>query len=101
MLEKKLKYKKYLTILSAITLILAVPPIWPYAYYQLLRWVVAGTAIFVAYLAHGAEKSGWMWTMIVVTILFNPLVPFFLSKGTWVVLDVVVASIFILSLRKT
>lgn len=95
----QIQYLKTLAIISTIMLLLAIPPMWPYSYYQLLRWVVAGTAIFVAYLAHITNRNGWMWTMILTAVLFNPVIPFFLSKGTWVVIDLITAILFFKSLN--
>ena len=93
------RYKNILAIISAIALLLAIPAIWPYAYYQLLRWLIAGSAIFIAYLAYNLNKQGWIWLMVAIAILFNPISPIHLDKETWMIIDVVVAIIFIISLK--
>lgn len=80
--------------ITGVMLLLAIPPIWPYVYYQLLRWIVALTAAFVAYSAYEDEKVSWIGVMVGVAILFNPIVPIELSKPTWVLLDLAVAGIF-------
>jgi len=33
-------------------LLLAIPSIWPYGFYQLLRWIVCSIGLFNAYTAH-------------------------------------------------
>jgi len=38
-------------------------------------------------------------TFIVVAILFNPLVPIYLSRNTWIPLDIVTAILFIFAIR--
>ena len=83
-----------LPLLIAITmLLLAIPNIWPYSYYQVLRWVVAATAAFAAYEAFGRGKAGWTCVLAGVAILFNPIAPIFLDKSTWIVLDLLVAGV--------
>ena len=89
--------ENWLAIVSGIMLLLAVPTFWPYGYYQLLRWVVAGSAAYIAYQKYELDSKFWMWLMIAIAILFNPIVPFHLDKEVWIVVDVVVAVIFFLS----
>ena len=82
-------------------LLLAIPSgIWPYGYYQILRWVVTATAIYVAYNARRGGKPAWSWVMGMVAVLFNPLWPIYLSKGTWIWLDLIVAILFLVSIKK-
>ena len=38
--------------------------------------------------------------MVMVTILFNPLIPIHFDKGIWVVIDFVVAVLFVVSIFK-
>ena len=72
-------------------LVLAIPTIWPYSYYELLRWVVAVTGIFNAYQANRLRLKGWTITMIIVAILFNPIASLTFSKGTWILFDLATA----------
>lgn len=89
-----------LSLTAGLVLLLAVPSIWPYVYYQLLRWVVCGVAIYNAYGASHAQKKNWVLIMIGVAILFNPIAPFFLDKEVWVILDIVGAiTMFVFSSR--
>jgi hypothetical protein len=94
--------EKYPTLIpsciSIAMLLLAIPPIWPYGYYTLLRWVVCGTSLFIAYTAYGLNRKFWMWLIGLVAILFNPLIPVYLDKETWVVIDVVVAVVIFTSI---
>lgn len=74
-------------------LLLATPSVWPYGYYQLLRWVVSIVGISNAYQVYKLKLNGWMITMITVVILFNPIAPITFSKGTWILFDLVIAVI--------
>ena len=89
-----------LAIISTIMLLLAIPPLWPYGYYLLLRIMVCVAAVALSLWAHRKEKLGWMWTMIIIAIIFNPLIPFHLGKEIWSIIDLVVAVIFVISIFK-
>jgi hypothetical protein len=84
-------------IVLAIALLLALAPL-PYAYYQLLRWAVCGVAAFSAYQAYEKQKNAWMWIFGALAVLFNPIVPIYLSKQVWAILDVISAIILFTSL---
>jgi len=89
-----------LVIISTIMLLLAIPPLWPYGYYLLLRIMVCVTAVALSLSAHKKEKSGWMWAMIIIAIIFNPLIPFHLGKEIWSIVDLAVAVILVISIFK-
>lgn len=99
-MKENIKLKTTLTVISIIALLLAIPSIWPYGYYQLLRWLIAGTAVFIVYVASELAKKTWIWIMAVIAILFNPIVPIHLAKETWIVIDFITAIIFIVSIFK-
>lgn len=96
----KTEYHKNLSLIAGIMLLLAIPSIWPYGYYQLLRWAVSGVAAYNAYGAYQTKKQNWMFIMIGVAVLFNPIAPFFLEKQTWIVLDIVAAIIMFIFQKK-
>ena len=77
-----------------VMLLLGIPSGWPYAYYQILRWVVAIAAGIGAYKAYEQKKTPWIWLMVGIAILFNPIAPVYLDKSTWVILDVAAAALF-------
>ena len=52
---------------------------WPYGYYTLLRWVVCISALMVVYRASHVDRPWAVWTFGLVALLFNPLVPIYLS----------------------
>jgi hypothetical protein len=81
-------------IIAAIMLLLALAP-WPYGYYQLLRFVVCGVAIYVAFIAYNWHKTWATCLFGFIAILFNPLAPIHLSRETWQAIDVICGIIFI------
>ena len=69
---------------------------WPYGYYQILRWVVCGVGAYSAYRAYESGHTGWAWVFGIVAVLFNPIMPFYLERGTWQILDLVAAIPFLI-----
>ena len=67
---------------------------WPYGYYQLLRWITCGAAVWVAFLAYGWEKKWATVIFAIVAVLFNPLLPIHLSKEIWQPIDLVCSLLF-------
>ncbi len=99
--KETIKYKKTASIIAIIMLLLAIPSgIWPYGYYTFLRWVVTGVALFILRIAYELKRTTWLWIMGLIAILFNPIAPIYLDKGTWVVIDLIVAALFLVSMFK-
>jgi len=67
----------------------------PIGYFTMLRFVVCGVCLHGAFYAGRLKQIGWMWLMIAVAVLFNPLIPIYLKKERWQILDVA-AAIFLL-----
>jgi len=98
--KETIKYKNIASIISVIILFLAIPAIWPYGYYTLLRWVVALTAVFLVWIAYNLKKTFWVFLMGMVAILFNPIIPIHINKETWVIIDFITAVLFLVSMFK-
>jgi len=77
-------------VVSIIMLLAAVFMRLPYDY-TILRFVVCGSAAYVAYLALKQKKGVFLVFFGITALLFNPIIPFNLSKDLWVIIDVVVA----------
>jgi len=91
--------KKLLYIPAAI-LFIGVFPL-PIGYYTLLRLVVTAAAAYIAYDTFQTDKqSGWIWVFGFIAILFNPLIPIYLDKELWMVIDFAVAILFIVYSRR-
>lgn len=98
---KKFIKENWFKILAGLMLLLAIPTgIWPYSYYQILRWVVTIVALYSAYSAYKIQNTKWLYIMGAIAILFNPIAPIYLKKETWQVLDFITAGVFFISLKK-
>lgn len=78
---------------GAVALLAAIPPVWPYAYYMLLRLFVCGVAIG-AIVVLGQRNRGLVAAFVLVALLFNPVIPVQLTKGIWATVDFIVAILF-------
>ena len=68
---------------------------WPFGYYQLLRFIVSGISIFLAFMAYRWQKLWAAWLFGFIAILFNPLIPIHLPKYVWHTIDVTCAFLFV------
>ena len=66
----------------------------PYGYYTLLRIIVCIVSCITAFIAFGLKKKLWLWIFIGIVLIFNPIIPIYFNKDTWIILDVVIAGIF-------
>jgi hypothetical protein len=72
----------------------------PYGYYEALRWIVFGAALFVIWNALTSRRGRellWAIVFVGVAVLFNPLVPITADRGFWTAWDVVCAGLFLIS----
>lgn len=95
-----MKTLRPLMVVAALMLILALLPIWLYAYYQVLRIVVCLVAVFGSYTAYNNDQVTWGWVLAFVAIIFNPIAPIHLEKDAWVILDVVAALVLFIASQK-
>ena len=85
-------------LVAAIMLIIGIAPLSYYGYYQLLRWIVCGVAVFIAITSY---RWGKMWAVGifgVVAVLFNPILPIHLTKQIWQPIDAACAVLFVVSI---
>jgi uncharacterized membrane protein YccC len=87
--------RNYLPSIAAVLLLMAVLPL-PYGYYTFLRVSVTTCALLVAWFAYTEKGEPTVWVLVfgLVAILFNPLIPIYLSRGIWFYLDIGIAVIF-------
>ena len=83
---------------AAITFLLGAFGSWPYAYYQILRWVVCLVGVYSSYLAYQSKNIKWAWIFGIIAVIFNPMFPIYFTKEIWQPVDVIVAIIFFVSL---
>jgi len=88
---------KWLAIVTAVLLLLGIPSgWWPYEYYVFLRWVVSVSSVVVSYGFYKSKLLGWALVFGVLAFLFNPISPIYLSKSSWVWVDLISAVLFFL-----
>ena len=85
-----------LAIGTAVMLVIALADL-PYGYYTLLRIIVCGVSLYGAYTASTANAHGWVIPLGFIALLFNPLIPIYLSREVWAVVDVLAATSLIAS----
>jgi hypothetical protein len=90
----------WIPLAVSITMLLLSADHWPYGFYQLLRIVVTGTALYVVVQTRN-HRPYWPWLMVGIAILFNPILPITLKKREWQQIDVGVAGIFLMALVQT
>ncbi len=95
-----IKYKNIASVITVVLLLLAIPSGWPYGYYVFLRWVATISAIFLVWIAYDLKKTFWLFSMGIVAILFNPIIPIHLDKEIWGVIDFIIAILFLVSIFK-
>jgi hypothetical protein len=68
----------------------------PYSYYELVRWATCIAGCYTAYRFYQRKQVFWVWVFVVIAVLFNPIVPFYLARDTWQNLDLLTAFVFII-----
>jgi len=56
-------------------------------FYTALRWVCCAAFIYSAIAANKMRLTFWTWLFAVLAITFNPIVPFYLQRQTWQIID--------------
>jgi len=84
---------------SSLLLVIAVLPL-PYGYYMLLRLLITASAAYVAYKNFNKEIPVWGIVFVIVALLFNPLYVVHFDKTLWVIIDILVASLFFINSKK-
>lgn len=83
-----------LQTIAMILLLIAVFPL-PYFYYQVLRWIITGLALYLGFESHEKKDKNWTFVFIIVAIMFNPIISIHLMKEAWIIVDLVTAGIFL------
>lgn len=73
-------------------LALALLPL-PYGYYTLLRLVVCVAFVWSALDLFQRELIGWAVAAGVVALLYNPVIPVYLDRELWMVVNIVTAGV--------
>lgn len=73
--------------------LLAILPL-PYSYYLSLRGLLFGGCILIGFLLKDIENKNWLYAIVGIAIIFNPLFPIHLTKLIWMPINLVTAIIF-------
>lgn len=75
-------------IVASVLLFLAIGR-HPYGYFTTLRWITCAVSCYGAYLFYKLDVIYIVIPLGVTAILFNPLIPIYLNRSTWHVIDVI------------
>lgn len=90
-------YARGVKIGGGVMLLLALGT-WPYSYYQLLRFAICIGSFYLVWYLMSIKAYLWGWLFIIPGILFNPILPIYMARGSWQTFDVVFAIVFFSSL---
>lgn len=91
--------KKTPSLIAIVLLLLALFPM-PYGYYTLVRICICLLSGYLAYKSWQEKINLWMWIFIIIAILFNPIIPIYLCRTLWAIIDLATAIIFFASLSQ-
>lgn len=95
-MEKSRKIPAVIMYGVAGMLLFALAPL-PYGYYTLLRIVVTIFFAWSAVVSHDRHHQVLPWIFGLLALLFNPIVPVYLSRDIWAPIDVGAAALIIFS----
>jgi hypothetical protein len=83
--------------LIPVVLLLVATARLPYGYYTFTRIAVCAVAAWLAIVEWNTSRSIRIWLVVfaLIAILFNPLIPIYLKRGTWFYLDILTAVAFL------
>ena len=88
------KLIRVIGLVPTVMLVVAVFDL-PYGYYTFLRLVVTVAALLIAWFEWAnARRALWLVLMGLIALLFNPIVPVYLTREIWFFIDLAVAAIF-------
>jgi len=88
----------FFRLISGILLILAIG-YQASTYYVFLRWIVCGSSIYSGWVFFKTDKSNWSWFLFIIGIVFNPIMPLYLDKLLWQMIDIFSAVLMFMSLK--
>lgn len=90
-------YAFWLCFGAVILLVAALLPFWPYGYYRFLRIFVCAVGAYVAYKSWRSDRVTFAMAVGLIALVFNPIVPFRLTRELWSVLNLGAALAFALA----
>ncbi len=97
--EENGNWELFIKLLISIMLIVCLLPM-PYWYYNVVRFFCTLWSVSIAFGYIQKLNLSWMVFYMIIANLFNPFIPIYLEKLTWNVIDVLLASILLLTSGK-
>ena len=72
--------------IAIAVLLIGILPL-PYGYYTLLRIVATGAFVWAAITAHQKGERTLPWMFALSAVIYNPILPVYLTKGIWMILN--------------
>jgi len=94
-LEKK---KNIITFVSVVFLFLALFGGWPYGFFTLLRFIVFAITAYLAWIAYKEKQEKWTLIFGFLAVIFNPFIPLYFGRSSWVIIDLITAIFLIISI---
>lgn len=87
---------KIISIVSALLLLIGILP-FPNPYYVVLRILIFLSALLLVKRFYANKVNSLVLLFLIISMLFNPIFFVSLIKGTWVLIDIFAALIFLLA----
>lgn len=98
----KIRTVNLFKFLPLFLLILAFFPM-PYAYYQIMRWLLCGYSCFIVWNLHERNKNSFQITkgiFVLMAILYNPISPIHLTRDGWLIINIMSILVWVFYLLK-
>jgi hypothetical protein len=89
------KLPRYLFLVPAAILFSAFIDDLPYEYFQFLRWIIFFFAILYAIYSNDRGQKIATCVFCIMAVIFNPIIPFYFERETWLLADSFSAALFI------
>lgn len=91
--SKRYQVSSWPFVVAIVALLLALPRGWPHGYYDLLRFLVCGVAVYGIFQGFRQRRIVWIGLLLGMTILFNPIVTIHFPKSAWILLNLSAAGL--------
>jgi hypothetical protein len=89
---------KVATLIGIIMLIIALFPN-PYIYYEVQRFYICGLTAYLAIQHYQKINFKFIFIFGLIAIIFNPIIPIYLNKEIWSIIDIITIILLIFSLK--
>ena len=66
----------------------------PLDFYMHTRTTMTGAAVILVVLVLVWQRPQWLFGLVPIALLWNPIAPIYLDRSTWIVLDLAAAGLF-------